>query len=128
MNFLDGISYSNSREYRDVFRKITNQPITPPENPHEIDDETLDETHYDETIVAAFLDEIFQKTRDSPIFQSLYDLAAAKMFSTDREIGLAVLFSYDFFDAFYACFCEYVAHPDIFSEKSETYAKMRNRL
>jgi len=66
------------------------------------EEETLDELDYDETIASAFLDSVYEKTRHIPEFQQLYDLAAACMFSTDREIGMAVLFSYDYFGLFHS--------------------------
>ena len=121
-------NYNNTTEYRDIFRKITHQTIDSPENPFELDDETLDELHYDETIVSQFLDTVFANTKTNPLFHALYDLAAAKMISMDREIGLAVLFSYDYFGAFYPCYCEYMENPTTFSETNPLYVKIYQKL
>lgn len=121
-------TYSNSTEYRDVFRKITNQSISPPENIYDIDDETLDENHYDEKQVSNFLDTIYKNTKDSVWFQTLYDSAAAKMISTDREIGLAVLCSYDYLAAFYNCYLEYVESPETFNEQTSAYRIIKELL
>jgi hypothetical protein len=63
-------------------------------------DETMDELDYDEESASKSLNSIYEKTKEITEFQHLYDLAAACMFSTDREIGLAVLFSYDYFHLF----------------------------
>lgn len=120
--------YSNTTEYRNIFRKITHQSTTPPENPFDLDEETLDELHYDESIVSNFLDIVFENTNTNPLFQTLYDLAAAKMISMDREIGLAVLFSYDYFGAFYPCYCEYIRNPKTFSQTNPLYMKIHQKL
>ena len=122
------ISYSDSREYRNVFRKLTGQNTTKPENPFGIDDETLDEQHYDEENVALFMDTLLDQTQSSPLFQTLYDIAAAQMISTDREIGLAVLCSYDYFASFYECYLEYVSSPKTFSETTPSYQKIKSML
>ena len=120
--------YTNTTEYRNIFRQITHQKTNPPENPFDLDDETLDELHYDETTVSQFLDTVFANTKINPLFHVLYDLAAAKMISTDREIGLAVLFSYDYFGAFYSCYCEYIKIPNTFSKTNPHYVKIHNML
>jgi hypothetical protein len=120
--------YSNTTEYRNLFRKITHQSTTPPENPFDLDEETLDELHYDESTVSGFLDTVFANTKTNPLFQTLYDLAAAKMISIDREIGLAVLFSYDYFGAFYPCYCEYLRNPKTFSKTNPLYVKIHQKL
>ena len=91
MNF----QYNNTTEYRTVFRQITQSNKTIHENPYHIDDETLDENDYDEDSVSAFLDNIYEKTKTEPLFHTLYDAAASKMSSEDREIGLTILLSYD---------------------------------
>ena len=120
--------YSDTTEYRDIFRKITHQSTQPPENPFDFDDETLDEQHYDESAVSRFLDTVFENTKTNPLFTTLYDLAAAKMLSMDREIGLAVLFSYDYLGAFYPCYCEYIQQPTTFSKTHPLYVKIHNML
>ena len=122
------ISYSNSTEYRRIFRKITHQSEHPPENPLGIDDETLDEQHYDDDTVSRFMDTVYHSTQHSSLLQHLYDSAAAKMISTNREIGLAVLFSYDYMSAFYTCYCEYISSPETFSETTQSYMKIKSLL
>jgi hypothetical protein len=122
------INYTTTTEYRNIFRQITHQNTKPPENPFDLDDETLDELHYDETIVSQFLDTVFANTKTNTLFQTLYDLAGAKMISMDREIGLAVLFSYDYFGAFYPCYCEYMENPTTFSETNPLYVKIYQKL
>ena len=124
MNF----QYNNTTEYRTVFRQITQSTKTIHENPYHIDDETLDENDYDEDSVSAFLDNIYEKTKTEPLFHTLYDAAAAKMISEDREIGLTILLSYDYLWAFYPCFCDYTQHPETFSETNDWYTVLLKKL
>ena len=124
MNF----QYNNTTEYRTVFRQITQSNKTIHENPYHIDDETLDENDYDEDSVSAFLDNIYEKTKTEPLFHTLYDAAAAKMISEDREIGLTILLSYDYLWAFYPCFCDYTQHPETFSETNDWYTVLLKKL
>jgi hypothetical protein len=122
------IIYSNTQEYRIAFRKLTGQSQQQKENPFDIDEETLDELNYDESKVAIFMDTIFEKTKTSVLFQTLYDLAAAKMISIDREIGLAILCSYDYLSAFYDCYLEYVLFQETFSENTPSYQTIKSML
>jgi len=111
--------YSDTTEYRQFLRQITEMKRgkyysddTYSINPSsaELDTETLDEFEYDDLAMSVFLDHVYSLTKESPIFQELYSAAAALMFSTDLEIGLAVLCSYDYLADFYACF---LAHTTV---------------
>ena len=117
-------TYTNTTEYRALFRNITQSSNPDRENPFEIDDETLDENDYDEQAVSAFLDHVYEQTKMSPLFHALYDAAAAKMISESREIGLTILLSYDYLWAFYPCFREYIQDPAIFSETNPWYTRL----
>ena len=115
--------YSNDAEYRQYFRKITgmrdrvfhrdpdhvdlNEGI-----PEDMDETTLDEYMYDEDAVTKTFDRIYQATKDNAQFQELYDLAAAQMISMDREIGLAILMTYDYLWLFNECVVEYSEHRE----------------
>lgn len=125
---MNSADYTNSTEYRQLFRIITDQSLDIPSNPFNIDDESLDESNYDDTRVSVFLDTVYNKTKESPLFQTLYDLAAAQMISTNREIGLAVLCSYDYLKAFYPLYCEYAKSPTSINDTTELYLQIRNLL
>jgi hypothetical protein len=120
--------YQDTREYRALFRKITSSSSSKTNNPFDIDDETLDENDYDEQNVSAFLDTIYERTHRHPLFQLLYDKAAAKMISENREIGLTVLLSYDYLSAFYPCYCEYNDNPDTFHTTNTWYITLTKLL
>jgi hypothetical protein len=150
MSFL----YTNNAEYRELFRKITDQsPLPTPafkadkdndaadnhtadnhtadkdnDAADSDDEETRDETTYDEMRVSVFLDTVYANTRANPLFQQIYLAAAAKMITQNPEIGLAILMSYDYLWAFYPCYCAYIESPETFSEMNEWYMELSNRI
>jgi len=73
-----------------------------------IDEETLDESDFDSVAAGKMMDYVFDVTKNDPVFQVLYDCGAATMLSQDREIGIAVLFSYDYLAYFHPCICEFL--------------------
>jgi hypothetical protein len=94
----------------------------------EIDEITRDELDYDESAASKILDFVFEKTFENALFQELYDIAAAKMISMDRSIGLAVLFSYDYMALFHRCLCCYFTNPADFSETSDSYVCLKKKI
>ena len=66
-----------------------------------IDSESRDELEYDEQTMSAALDRIYANTKNHSIFNKFFEQAAGFMLSTDHEIGLAVLCSYDYFNDSY---------------------------
>jgi len=94
--------YSNSNEYRNFLRHLakmdaSNYPVFGETD----DEETLDEFLYDSDAMMNYMNAIFAITKQSPLFMKLYRLAAEKMLSTDPEIGLAIMYSYDYLDLFF---------------------------
>ncbi len=127
---LQILPYSTTREYRKCLRTMFHMdPSTYRDTLKtyedalhgEFDDETRDELSYDDAAARVVMDVIFEATRDNPLFQELYDMAAARMFSSDREIGLAVLFSYDYLALFHACIVQFTQSPDRFSKTTVAY-------
>ena len=130
--------YSTTEEYRQVLRQIVHM------DPHKyysdnqlgladsledpLDKETLDEFHYDDQAMSNYLDGVYQSTQENPLFQRMYMSAAALMISTNTEIGLAVLFSYDYLDAFHLCYQSYLLDPPAFSENNQFYRSIIERL
>ena len=124
------VQYSNNTEYRQVLRRLFQMQSTNHETNVEeaiIDDETKDELDYDDTASSEFLNNVYEKTKHKKEFQKLFDLAAACMFSTDREIGLAVLFSYDYLALFYQVLELNTIDPSNISE-SAPYQKLLQGL
>jgi len=94
----------------------------------DIDHITNDENNYDEESMSKEMDIIYEKTRNHKLFQYLYQHGAAKMFSMDQEIGLAVLCSYDYFHLFHMCLRDFFKNAKAFHEKSESYMCLTNKL
>jgi hypothetical protein len=112
------IKYSTNAEYRQAIRKFCDMSCNDTSVIYEdIDDESKDELLYDADSMENKMDEIYEKTRYDPLWINLYEKAAAKFFSTENEIGLVVLFSYDYFSAFYGCL--HTQEP--WSETNESY-------
>jgi len=114
-------TYTDNTTYRMAVRQIITMPVRATPRDPDLDDETADELDYDEQYMSAFLDTVYAETRDHPVFRNLYEFAAARMFSTDPEIGLAVLMSYDFLYRFYPCLVLYQTDASAFTETSREY-------
>ena len=118
--------YHDDITYRQCLRKMFDMNEKVPHN--EIDDITNDENNYDEESMSKYMDIIYEKTRNHKLFQNFYQHGAAKMFSIDQEIGLAVLCSYDYFHLFHMCLKDSFDDSKIFNEKSESYMSLTNKL
>ena len=107
------IQYSCNKEYRQWIRTLFDfepgKTLLSPvlelelEKDIEIDEETRDENFFDSEKMNEALMNLFLATKDHPFFQELYLHAAARMFSTDLEIGQVVVCSYDTFSWYYTC-------------------------
>ena len=128
------VEYSNTTEYRKCLRSVFNMKkenldITMAEYKDiELDAETLDELAYDEKSASQVLDHVFAITEKHPLFQELYDLGAGLMFSQDRNIGLSVMFSYDYFQYFHVCLMDYLVEPDRFMKDTPSYLGLCKKL
>lgn len=122
------VSYTTNNEYRRIFRQITQMDTScyydNVQHLPDLDDETLDEYNYDEHSVSVFIDRVSALTIHNPLFQTLYDYAAAKMFSTDREIGITILLSYDYLALFYPLLRLYEQSPEFIQSTHEYYTRL----
>lgn len=122
--------YSNNKEYRELLRIFFNMDTSNIESEIKYlnyDDETYDELLFDEIAVSNSMTNIFEKTKGNILFDELYILASAKMFSTNKETGLCILLSYDFFYDFYKLWNSYIDNNFI-SKTNEYYILLQNRL
>ena len=123
------IKYTNNAEWRRCLRHIFQMDSTKyPALVDDIDDESKDELEYDEISSSQALDYIFKKTQYNTLFQCIFEKAAALMFSIDHEIGLTILFSYDYLDVFHACLVLFLETPDLFTETSDVYKALHKKL
>lgn len=119
--------YTNDKEYRETLRQLFSmQKVVA--HCEEIDDITNDENDYDTDSASKAMDFIYEATKTNNVFQILYDSAAGKMLSQDREIGLAVLYSYDYMLLFHNCFVEYYKNPSEYDEKKDSFIQLSKKL
>jgi hypothetical protein len=125
--------YTSNTEYRECLRQLFN--MNPENYPDETrtyaeewDTETIDELKYDNDTSSQIMDFIYEKTHTNPLFQEVYDKAAGRMLSLDREIGLCVLFSYDFMWLFHRCIVDFLRSPETFSAKTPSYIELQKKL
>ena len=120
-NYLSStLQYTNDEEFRSCLRTVFNM-MQKKDDDKDLDEITRDENNYDFEAATKAMDFVFDETKENPLFCKLYDLAAAKMFSTDRSIGLAVLFSYDNLKDFHHCLWDFFTNKDLFNENSDSY-------
>jgi hypothetical protein len=112
----------DSQKYQENIQQLESR------NNETLDEETLDEISYDESAASIVMDDWYAKTERNALFQTIYDLAAAKMISTNREIGFAVLFSYDFLRLFYPCLMDFLQNSGEFNTTTESYCALRTYL
>jgi len=101
------MNYSSDKEYRETLRKFCEMNCIDENKDIDLDDISRDELLYDERSVQKKMDEIYGATKHDPLWIELYELAAAKFFSMNKEIGLTVLFSYHYFPGFYNCWIDF---------------------
>ena len=128
---ISEVTYSNDVEFRAAIRRVFGMK---PFVPSDIDDEmvldpvTADELDYDVDAASLVMDDVFDKTSVDPLFQELYDHAAAKMLSLDRTIGMAVLFAYDNFAHYHRCLCVFLREPALWNREHAAFLAMLQKI
>lgn len=125
------ISYSDDVEFRAAIRRVFSmKPLLPSNDDDEmmLDPVTADELDYDVDAASIVMDDVFDKTSTDPLFQELYDHAAAKMMSLDRTIGMAVLFAYDNFAHYHRCLCVFFREPSTWNRGHPAFLSMLEKI
>ena len=99
------VKYSNDDEYQTMFNEF-----------FQIDD-------YNDEVIKRELDVIYESTKDHPLFQKIYQKLAAKFLSIDCDIGLAVAFSYSYFQDFYPLLIGFLSGEEI-NEENQYYKSL----
>lgn len=82
---------------------------------------------YDDKTLSTGLDYIYETTKSVPAFCDLYLIGAAKMMSTDLEIGMTITFSYDYFELFHLCLVDF--HKcGVLESESENYKNLHKKM
>lgn len=126
---IESFSYKNNNEYRQLLRTFFSMNPTNPTDTENLDEETLDELLFDNKNVLSIFDDIYEKTIDDILFSELYELAAACFISTDKKLGVTVLFAYDYFISFYPLLLDYFSgsHENL-KETNKYYIELKTKL
>ena len=129
------IEYNDTEQYRQCIRAlfemdqtVYEQRIKDIENHNQevLDDVTRDEMSYDDGAAINVMDYVYSCTTEIIEFEKLYYSAALRMFSEDLNIGIAILFSYDYLQLFHLCLVEFFS--DRFNASFEPYRELVKRL
>ena len=120
--------YQTNADYRQSIRDFCKMNYQDPNKDLDIDDETRDEQLFDFLASKNTMDFIFEKTKDHPLWQDLYEKSAAKFISSDLEIGLSILFCYDYFWHFKICWYSFIENPVEFDKNNEFYKSLLSLL
>lgn len=123
--------YSNNKEYRNALRTFFNmniEQISAEIKQCNYDEETEDELLIDDNAMNASMNNILEKTLGNSVFDELYSLAAALMISLDKETGLCVLLSYDYFYDFHNLWNTFLETPNDIYEINSHFILLKNRL
>jgi hypothetical protein len=123
------LNYHDNKTYRETLRQlffidstdVIKELSKTYENLADLDEETIDELTIDTTKMESTMEVLYEMTKDNPMFQKLYDLAAARMFSIDRKIGQSILFSYDYLYLFHSLLYLRFYQQDQCNENHEIY-------
>lgn len=125
-------TYNNNSEYRRVLQELCflRYPDTFPDGdyPEGTDPDCCHEMTYDLENMTYALDFVWHNTRNHPLFIALYKLASEEMMNEDLEVGLAILFSYDYLKYFYPIFREYMILNELFDDHHPLYMLLMHKL
>ena len=108
---LGKIEYLNDEEYRICIAQIFGMP-------KDLDDYSFE----------PIFDDIYERTKDEPFFKKIYAIAAGFMLSEDPNVGMCVLFAYDYAKAFYDVLCDYLNGAISNTNKEENKATLEKLL
>jgi|SaaInlV_150m_DNA_4_1039716.scaffolds.fasta_scaffold42573_2 hypothetical protein len=125
---FEPIMYNDTAQYRESLRKLFSMnKANYPAVSDDVDVESKDELEYDDDATSRALTHIYSNTKEHPLFKRFYSKAAEFMFSTEYDIGLTILCSYDYLDVFIPCYREYML-TGVFKTSSIHYMKLYEKL
>jgi len=127
----DDLYYGTDSAYRKLIRKITNMDLSKSRlhseiDYSELDDVTRDEMDYDEDAMMEFMNVVWKYTKQNVDLCELYQYSAGAMFSTDPEVGIVVLFAYDYLPLFYPVLYAFSQNPNIEVDTHPNYNALLN--
>jgi len=125
--------YENNFQYRQCLRDVFDMNVTknPPkwdQMDTDLDEETKDELIYEGGAISLGMDYIYNATKDNKALNQLYLDAAGLMLSQSPDIGLSILFAYDYFVDFHNCLRVFFENPSMFSETTPEFHKIKKMI
>ena len=126
------VQYTNDKEYRATIRTLCNMSsniLAFAKSEDDIDEITRDEWDFDQDAITKLFDFIYSTT--GKLFDEMYKKAAGFMLSEDPNIGLAVLFSYDYLMDFHPVLCDYfrfIKDNSTFESSMPSMVHLRQKL
>lgn len=122
--------YENNFQYRQCLRDVFGMDVSknPPkwdEMDPDLDEETRDELIFEGEAISQGMDYIYNTTKDNTAFNQLYLDAAALMLSQSPDIGLSILFAYDYFALFHKCLRVFFENPSGFSILTPEFKELK---
>ena len=74
------------------------------------------------------MDNVYNKTKNIPLFRDIYLRGASFMLSQDMNIGIAIMFSYDYLNFFIPCYMDFCKNPDNFNKQNASYQNLYQKL
>lgn len=112
-NIRVNVYYENDDEYRDCLKSVFNT------------DDTKNKGSF---FISRGIDTVYEKTKNNPTFIKLYEKAANTVFCSNANIGLTILFSYDYFKFFHMCLVEYFHNTEYFNENNGKFKLLFEKL
>jgi hypothetical protein len=88
-----------------------------------VDLEKDDIFYYDNIVIVKELNEIFEMTKDIPLFLELYKTAASLIPSAFLDLGLVIMFSHDYLRLFHPLLCDFLGGIEI-KEDNQHYSEI----
>ncbi len=126
--YVSSIDYNNNKEYRYALQSLCYLRFPEGDFPEDIPLEYRNEMSYDIDNMTLALDYVYKKTKHHPLFQKLYSLGAAEMFSEDDTVGMAIMFSYDYLKYFHPCLTKFLRNPNDFNENTDVYITIADKF
>ena len=121
------VRYSDDFEYRQSIRDVFGMNCAADSVHDDYDAVTKDELMYEADAISKGLDDIYARTKGVSDFIEIYAICAGFMLSVDPNIGIAVVFSYDYFDKFHPCLVDFLVTGSISSDNQENLMKKISR-
>ena len=125
-NINQHVEYHDDFSYRENVRTVFGMNVCV-DLDNDYDEVTKDELLYEENAMSKGLDAIYEKTKDVADFKKIYEISAGFMLSNDPNIGLAVIFSYDYFALFHLCLVDFLKTGSVTRENRDNLMKKISR-